>query len=205
VHNFLYVYSPNGPIATDADYLARYPGDAFIDVPGIDMYHEKPQKKDNWMENFGKTLDAVQAFAQRHHKVTTVPEAAGADEHSEGANGLDFHYSIVKGGLAGIVKSMGVNWGGYNAVSFYLKPDGKGQRFIIQMNSDGEDFEVNLTSLVKTTKPQRVVLPFSKFIGKNGGKFHPERLQHFAIYCNTVGDNAVDSHFYLDDIHAVKQ
>ena len=75
VHNFLYVYSPNGPIATEADYLTRYPGDAFIDVPGVDMYHEKPQAKDNWMENFGKTLDVVQAFAEKHKKITTVPES----------------------------------------------------------------------------------------------------------------------------------
>lgn len=103
------------------------------------------------------------------------------------------------------LKNMGVNWGDYGAVSFWLKPDGKGQRFIIQMNSDGEDFEVSLTDLAKQTQPQLVVLPFSKFVGKNGGTFHPERLQHFAIYCNTVVDDAVDSHFYLDDIHAVKQ
>ncbi|MDY6269448.1 MAG: hypothetical protein SPL39_10940 [Selenomonadaceae bacterium] len=48
-------------------------------------------------------------------------------------------------------------------------------------------------------------VPFKDFVGKNGGTFHPERLQHFAIYCNTVGDDAVDSHFYIDDIHAVKQ
>lgn len=66
-------------------------------------------------------------------------------------------------------------------------------------------FEVNLVDLAKGTQPQLVVLPFSKFVGKNGGTFHPERLQHFAIYCNTNGDEAVDSHFYLDDIHAVKQ
>lgn len=131
--------------------------------------------------------------------------AAGADEHSEGTRGLDFHYTIVKGGWAGIIKSMGVDWSAYDAVSFYLKPDGKGQRFIIQMNSDGEDFEVNLTDLAKQTQSQRVVLPFSRFVGKNGGTFHPERLQHFAIYCNTVGDDAVDSHFYLDDIHTVKE
>ena len=434
VHNFLYVYSPNGPIPSEDEYLTRYPGDAFIDVPGVDMYHEKPQKKDNWMENFGQTLDVVQAFAEKHHKLTTVPEtgilcgkdtlgrtgmqrpdwltealglfstrkypyfstwsnfnadvfdqpymvdkkrghemvdgftrfyndprsifasqmpawqkleikaapaaetygyllapssnarltaptevrakAAGSykdtgfqftdasgkviakapaakgangifttditadalskigktvgnieflldgkpvdslrvfynmpktkaplpvvddfesyygdnellrdaystncgpgcsiqaslagktDEHSQGTQGLDFHYNIVKGGWAGIIKSMGVNWGAYDAVSFWFKPDGKGQRFIIQMNSDGEDFEVNLTDLAKETTPQLVVLPFSKFVGKNGGTFHPEHLQHFAIYCNAVGDDAVDSHFYLDDIHAIKQ
>ena len=131
--------------------------------------------------------------------------AGKTDEHSQGTQGLDFHYSIVKGGWAGIIKSMGVNWGAYDAVSFWFKPDGKGQRFIIQMNSDGEDFEVNLTDLAKETTPQLVVLPFSKFVGKNGGTFHPERLQHFAIYCNAIGDDAVDSHFYLDDIHAIKQ
>ena len=131
--------------------------------------------------------------------------ADAADEHSQGTQGLDFHYNIVKGGWAGIVKSMGVNWGEFNAVSFWLKPDGRDQRFIIQMNSDGEDFEVNLTDLVKGTQPQHVILPFSKFVGKNSGTFHPERLQHFAIYCNTIGDDAVDSHFYIDDIHAVKQ
>lgn len=61
VHNFLYVYSPNGPIATEADYLTRYPGDAFIDVPGVDMYHEKPQAKDNWMENFGSSRCSLRA------------------------------------------------------------------------------------------------------------------------------------------------
>ena len=65
--------------------------------------------------------------------------------------------------------------------------------------------EENLTDLAKKTTPQHVVLPFKDFVGKNGGTFHPERLQHFAIYCNTVGDEPVDSHFYLDDIRAIRQ
>ena len=434
VHNFLYVYSPNGPFTDEADYLTRYPGDAFIDVPGFDMYQEKPQAKDNWMENFAKNMDIVQSFAAKHGKITTIPEtgilcgkdtlgrtgaqrkdwftealdvlsahkfpyfstwsnfnedvfdqpymvdkqrghemvdgftrfyndprsvfagqmpdwqkldvqavpaaatygyltapssnaritapakvtakaagtyqkaafrftdAAGkvieekaaakaadgtfaasitsdllekigktvgnidflldgktvdslrvfynmpevalpadvvdtfenyygdnellrgaystncgpgcairpslatdAAQKGDGSYGLDFHYSLVKGGWAGIIKSMGVDWSAYDAVSFWFYPDGKGQKFIIQMNSDGEDFEVNLTDLAKKTTPQHVVLPFKDFVGKNGGTFHPERLQHFAIYCNTVGDEPVDSHFYLDDIRAIRQ
>lgn len=434
MHNFLYVYSPNGPFTDEDDYLTRYPGNAFIDVPGFDMYQEKPQAKGNWMENFAKNMDIVQSFAAKHGKITTIPEtgilcgkdtlgrtgaqrkdwftealdvlsthkfpyfstwsnfnedvfdqpymvdkqrghemvdgftrfyndprsifagqmpdwqkldvqavpaaatygyltapssnaritaptevtakaagtyqkaafrftdAAGkaieekaatktadgtfaasitsdllakigktvgnidflldgkavdslrvfynmpevalpadvvdtfenyygdnellrgaystncgpgcairpslstdAAQKSDGSYGLDFHYSLVKGGWAGIIKSMGVDWSAYDAVSFWFYPDGKGQKFIIQMNSDGEDFEVNLTGLAKKTTPQHVVLPFKDFVGKNGGTFHPERLQHFAIYCNTVGDEPVDSHFYLDDIRAIRQ
>jgi len=434
VHNFLYVYSPNGPFTDEADYLTRYPGDAFVDVPGFDMYQEKPQAKDNWMDNFGANMDIVQAFAAKHGKITTIPEtgilcgkdtlgligakrpdwftealevlskhqfpyfstwsnfnanvfdqpymvdqkrghelvdgftrfyndprsifagqmpnwrklkvkavpaatvygyltspssnaritapvtitaraagdyqkaafrftdaagqtvaevagtpqgagnfaapltaellaqigktvgnidflldgqvmdslrvfynmpevalplavvddfehyygdtellrgaystncgpgcairpqlASAAAQHGDGSYGLDFHYSLVKGGWAGVIKSMGCDWSAYDAVSFWFYPDGKGQRFIIQMNSDGEDFEVNLTALAKQTTPQHVVLPFKDFVGKNHGTFHPERLQHFAIYCNTVGDQPVDSHFYIDDIRAVKQ
>ena len=131
--------------------------------------------------------------------------SANAVQKGDGSYGLDFHYSLVKGGWAGIIKSMGVDWSAYDAVSFWFYPDGKGQKFIIQMNSDGEDFEVNLTDLAKKTTPQHVVLPFKDFVGKNGGTFHPERLQHFAIYCNTVGDEPVDSHFYLDDIRAIRQ
>ena len=433
VHNFLYVYSPNGPFADENDYLTRYPGDAFIDIPGFDMYQEHPQAKDGWMDSFAQNMDIVQAFAAQHHKVTTVPEAgilcgkdtlgrtgaqrkdwysevldvmskhkmayflswsnfnadvfdepymvdakrghemvdgftrfyndprsvfagqmgryqelhvtktaaastygyllapssnarvcapvevkakavgnnqkvrflyknaagqelAAADavkgtdglytgeirqadldamgqtvgtveleldgqvmdslrvfynmpevkapqeqvddfecyygdnellkgaystncgpgcsiqplltnqQHSNGNAGLDFHYKLAKGGWAGIIKSMnGTDWSDYDAVQFWLLPDGKAQKLIIQINTDGEDFEVNLADVAAQTKPQLVTLPFSAFKGKNNGVFNKKHIQHFAIYCNTVGDDPVDSHFYLDDIKAVKQ
>ena len=40
VHNLLYVYSPNGPIDNESDYLSRYPGDAYVDVLGFDYYDD---------------------------------------------------------------------------------------------------------------------------------------------------------------------
>lgn len=127
-------------------------------------------------------------------------------EHREnGEAGLDFHYTINKGGYAGIIKSLkSVNWSGYNAIQFWITPDGKGQKLIIQTNSNGGDFEVDLTELAKKTEPQLVTLPFSQFKGKNGGVFDKSAVQHFAIYCNTIGDAPVDSHIYFDDIQAVK-
>ncbi|MSV24540.1 hypothetical protein FYJ78_04930 [Selenomonas sp. WCA-380-WT-3B 3/] len=432
VHNFLYVYSPNGPFVDEDDYMTRYPGDAFVDIPGFDMYQEKPQKKDGWMDSFSQNMDIVQSFAEHHNKLTTVPEAgilcgkdtlgrtgaqrkdwflealdvlsrhkmsyfstwsnfnadvfdqpymvdkkrghemadgftrfyndprsvfagqmidytkwkvSGApvqkayayiltpssnsrvcepaeirakaagtykeirfalrgakgelvaelpaqnvspgiyqaaitkdllnrigqtvgtvevlqdgrpadrlkvffnmpfvkapaeevdtfesyygdnemlkgaystncgpgcsimpaltvkpDERQGEGHGLDFHYKLVKGGWAGVIKSMGADWSSYDAVQFWLKPDGRGQRFLIQINTDGEDFEVNLTDLAGTTAPQLVTIPFSRFQGKNGGQFNPAHIQHVAFYCNTIGEDPVDSHFYIDNVKAV--
>lgn len=433
LHNLLYAYSPNGPIKDAADYEARYPGDAFIDITGLDIYHRDPQKQDGWMKGFDATMHVVEQFAAAHDKLAAVTEtgilvgntggalartgnarpdwfretmktiaphkmayfmtwsnfnegnfdepylvtkkrghemvnnfidfynerssifakqmpdiaaiktkavpamstygyltspgatarvlsettitarvageaeaagfvlkrkdgtvvatipatrkndmltgtitkdmlaAAGqtvgaidlvldgktADSvmvlfnlpapaadpalvddfesyygdggllaaaystncgtgcsaepslsatRNSGDAGLDFHYAIIKGGYAGIVKSLsGVDWSAYDAIQFWVTPDGKGQKLICQLNSNGEDFEVDLTELAKTTTPQLVTLPFAQFKGKNGGTFDRSAVQHFAIYCNTVGDAGVDSHMFFDDVCAVKK
>ena len=99
----------------------------------------------------------------------------------------------------------GVDWSPYDAVQFWVMPDGKGQKLICQLNANGEDFEVDLTDVAQQTAPQLVTLPFSLFRGKNGGTFDKSAVQHFAIYCNTIGDAGVDSHIYFDDIRAVKK
>ena len=40
VHNMLYVYSPNGPLETEAEYMSRYPGDACVDILAFDYYND---------------------------------------------------------------------------------------------------------------------------------------------------------------------
>ena len=75
LHNLIYAYSPGGPIADTADYLSRYPGDAFIDITGLDMYHHDPRKDDTWMKGFDQTMTVVDAFAAEHNKLAAVTEA----------------------------------------------------------------------------------------------------------------------------------
>ena len=432
LHNVLYAYSPGGPVVDSADYLSRYPGDAFVDITGFDLYHRDPQKTDDWMENFDQSIATVEHFADEHDKLAAVTETGilvgtsggalartgnarldwfneamrtiaphkmayfmtwsnfneknfdqpylvtpkrghemvnafidfynapqsifasqtpdlsklvvtvqpaarvygyltspssmervlqpetlrahvagafaqasfvlmrkdgsviaklpakvdgdgvvvgnlGADvlasagttvgqielqldgesadritvlfnmpepsedpalvddfehyygdggllkaaystncgagctveplltaTHHGGDTGLDFRYTITKSGYAGIVKSLGgIDWSSYDAVQFWVQPDGRGQKLICQLNSNGEDFEVDLTDVAQKTTPQLVTLPFAAFKGKNGGTFDPSAVQHFAIYCNTVGNETVRSHFYFDDIRAV--
>ena len=129
-----------------------------------------------------------------------------SDVKNGGEAGLAFRYSINKGGYAGIVKSLkGADWSSCDAVQLWVRPDGLGQKLIIQLNSNGEDFEVNLSQLAKTTEARVITLPFADFKGKNGGTFDPASVKHFAIYCNTIGDEGVNSVMYFDDIRAVKQ
>lgn len=89
-------------------------------------------------------------------------------------------------------------------MQFWVKPDGKGQKLICQLNSNGEDFEVNLTNVASPAPRRSLFIPFSQFRGKNGGRLDTSAIQHFALYCNTIGDEPVESDFYFDDIHAVK-
>lgn len=431
LHNLVTIYSPNGPIAKDADYMARYPGDAWVDIFGLDFYHHNPEKGDTWMDSLDASLTEVEKLAAEHGKVATLSEVgiiagngiciartgnqrldwydellahtashkipylltwadfdtnnfcqpflvskkrgqelidsftrfynkpqtifeadnadwqtilakaepavtasgyltapnsfahllgvqtftavvngspksvemaftpksgtaqrrtaakmadgyykvsltademaalgetpgmvallldgksadsvpvlfnmpvvkpdpytvdtfdtyygddgllAGAyskncgngsdvvwkfsEERDGGAAGLAFHYHIAKGGYAGIVKQLkGVDWSDANAIEFWIHPDGKAQHLLIQLNSGGEDFEADLTSLASQTKPQKVRIPFAQFVGKNGGTFDKKAVQHFGIYCNSMSDETVDSTIYFDSIRAVK-
>ncbi len=38
VHNFIYVFSPDCAFKSEAEYLERYPGDAWVDMVGMDNY-----------------------------------------------------------------------------------------------------------------------------------------------------------------------
>ncbi|MBW4360871.1 glycoside hydrolase family 26 protein [Flavobacterium taihuense] len=47
VHNILYAFSPDNSYATSTNYLSRYPGDAYVDVLGMDNYGD--------LNNLGQT------------------------------------------------------------------------------------------------------------------------------------------------------
>ena len=74
----------------------------------------------------------------------------------------------------------------YNAVSMWVKPDGKGQKLVVQLVSGGEDFEVFLTDFVKKTEAKYVTIPFNKLKGKQNGTFAPKNVTKFAIWCNSI-------------------
>lgn len=136
------------------------------------------------------------------------------DEINSGNNSLAFNYKIsdekTSEGWAGITKNLNVNWSDYDALQFWCKPDGKGQKLVIQITSNGEDFEVYMTEFASTTEAQLITIPFSEFKGKNKGVFDSSHIDKFGIWCNTISSSDstnkinIDSKMYFDDIKAVK-
>lgn len=72
VHNFLYVYSPNGHFKTEADYLDRYPGDKWVDIMGVDTYDD--DQTGQWYTDLCGDLDVMQQVSEKHGKLMTITE-----------------------------------------------------------------------------------------------------------------------------------
>lgn len=132
----------------------------------------------------------------------------------DGAYGGAFHYVLETAGSevwTGQIKTLDNNdYSAYNAIEMWVKPDGKGQKLVVQLtDTSGEEFEVYLTDFVKGTKAQYVTIPFASFVGKQGGTLDAAHITKFAIWCNSIpaeghtGTWKVDSTIYFDGIQAV--
>jgi mannan endo-1,4-beta-mannosidase len=74
VHNLLYAYSPDC-FFTESDYFERYPGDGFVDILGLDVYHRKLLQSNNgFVKNLDRMLTAIENHAQKHSKLTAITE-----------------------------------------------------------------------------------------------------------------------------------
>lgn len=116
-----------------------------------------------------------------------------------------FSYTFTgEGAYTGRIKAANYDFSGYNALQMWVKPDGKGQKLIIQIaDGSGEEFEVDLAGFVKGTDAKYVTIPFSSFIGKHSGKLDTSSISKFAIYCNQIDNKELTSSIYFDNIQAV--
>lgn len=78
VHNILYVYSPNGPLTSEKEYLQRYPGDEYVDVLAFDYYDDYntyPATSDgSFFTNLDKTCEVVSTLAKKRGKISAISE-----------------------------------------------------------------------------------------------------------------------------------
>lgn len=128
---------------------------------------------------------------------------------SDGTYGAAFNYKLKTASSevwTGLVNSKlsNTDFSAYNALKFWTKLDGKGQKVVVQIKAGGEEFEVYLTNLAKTTGEYELTVPFSAFKGKNRGTLDAEALkdvQAFGIWCNSnpAGEAVdVESTIYFD-------
>ena len=135
------------------------------------------------------------------------------ENKSDGTYGGAFHYKLQTTGSevwTGNIKSELSNhdFSEYNAIQLWVKPDGKGQKLVVQLaDGSGEEFEAFLTNFVKGTEAKYITIPFDKLKGKKGGAIDPSNITKFAVWCNSYPSGEatdIESTIYMDGIRAVK-
>lgn len=188
-------------------------------VSNISLGKEKEQAAANVFENYdlysgeNSLIDA--AYSQNSAAGCSSEFLLDETDTVEGTYGGAFHYVLSTTGSevwTGRVKTelAGSDFSAYNAIQMWVKPDGMGQKLVIQIADDsGEEFEVFLTDFAGGTEAQWVTIPFVSFVGKQNGTLNTANITKFAIYCNSIipedheGDWNVDSTIYFDGIEAV--
>ncbi len=164
------------------------------EIENFELYYgDNDYLNGNFTENSG--ADASSSFV------------LDAVDKASGSYGGAFSYKLKTAGaevytgrMKGLMES---DYSEYNALSMWVKPDGNGQKLVIQLTSNGEDFEVYLTDFVKTKEAKYVTIPFSKMKGKSNGTFDASNITKFSVYCNSIGAVDIDSKIVFDDIKFV--
>lgn len=145
VHNFLYVYSPNGPVSSEAEYLERFPGDAYVDVLGFDYYDDYQDANvytgDNFFAALATSCDVVASLAEKKGKIPAIAEAgirvtgAGKDSLMVSGNptkGKDWYNKLVNTASAHKIPYflLWANFGEGNFFVPYKVSDTQGQEMI---------------------------------------------------------------------------
>ena len=174
---------------------------------------KQPRVVDDFESYMGDSSLLAGAWSTNKGPGCSVNPKLSDENKNKGNYGLAFNYKIsterTSEGYAGIIKSLEADWTGCDALQVWVKPDGKGQKLVIQLTSNGEDFEVRLDDITKSTEAQLLQLKFSDFVGKKGGKLDLSNITSMAIYCNTIPEEGkesswnVESAMYFDDIKAI--
>lgn len=145
VHNFLYVYSPNGPVSSEAEYLERFPGDAYVDVLSFDYYDDYSDANvytgDNFFEALATSCDVVAGLAEKKNKIPAIAEAgvrvtgAGKDSLMVSGNpvkGKDWYNKVINTAVAHKIPYF-LLWANFGEANFFVPykvSDTQGQELI---------------------------------------------------------------------------
>jgi mannan endo-1,4-beta-mannosidase len=74
VHNVLYAFSPDNSYTTAEAYLSRYPGDAYVDVLGMDNYGDLNNQGNTGAKNANVKLKYLSTLAFTKKKISALTE-----------------------------------------------------------------------------------------------------------------------------------
>ena len=111
---------------------------------------------------------------------------------------MDIQFSDANG-WAGATKSLDVDWSEGNALELYTMPESFAQKVVVQLISNGEEFEVYLqenedyAACGKGEVPVKVTIPFDCFVLRDdvAVEFSAEKIEGIGLWCNAIGSDDV--------------
>ena len=73
VHNFIYAFSPDNKFLTEGEFLERYPGDAWVDMVGMDNYGDLVRNRYS-LDTAALKLKIVSDYARKSGKLAAFTE-----------------------------------------------------------------------------------------------------------------------------------
>lgn len=205
--------------------LALYINDRRVQRYSV-IYNIKAPKEDPYLidgfENYYGIDDQLAgAWTVNADTGCKVELSLSKEKKSDGNYGLKLTYDETETGWGGATISKEVDWSGCNALQFYMVPDGKNQKTVIQINANGVTYEAYLQEYEayrkNGSKPVMVTIPFSEFCQrdtegnpKGGLVADSNKIQSFGLWVNAVADSnavvdgKVSGTLYYDSITAVK-
>ncbi len=130
-------------------------------------------------------------------------------------------YDETATGWGGATIAKEVDWSDCSALRFYMIPDGKNQKTVIQIKANGVTYEVYLNEYEafrnNGKKPMLITIPFAEFVQRDteghpkGGLVTDSRqIETFGLWINAISDSdavsdgRVTGTLYYDNITAVK-
>ncbi|MBW4080756.1 glycosyl hydrolase [Paenibacillus sp. S150] len=159
-------------------------------------------------EQYGGSDSSLRSKWQRNVSGNAATVTLDTYQLSSGTYGLKLDYTIGNPGYAGVYRSMGKEWPGMEAITFWLQPDGSNRQLAVQFHeTNGEVWEAGIK--IEGTSPQLVTLPFTAFArpgwstGGNG-VIDPGSIKEFAFYVAQGNGTQGSGTLYIDDVMAVK-
>lgn len=166
VHNLLWVYSPNGPVTSEAAYMSYYPGDEYVDILAFDYYNDYnsyPASADNsFFDSLDATCSIVSSIAAKRGKIPAIAECGVRVMKKDGS---DNEGLLVKGNPVG-TEASGKNW--YQEVSDIAKKNNM-PYYLVWANFGDSNFYVPYK--YDDTHGQELINDFIKYFNDSSSIF----------------------------------
>ena len=194
VHNMLYVYSPNGPLTSEEEFLTRYPGDEYVDILSFDYYDDYntyPATSDgSFFDSLDKTCEVVSGLAAKKGKIASISECGVRVMKKDGS---DNEGLLVKGNPVR-EEATGTNW--YLKVNEIAKKNNM-PYFLVWANFSDTNFYVPYK--YNDTYGQEMINEFIDFYNDSSSIFGSGTnfYNNIANLANVTNEKYTNAHGYM--------